>query len=512
VWAIGFALAAVLLASALPAPASPDELRDQLRAHLSKPQFSSGQWGVHIVSLDTGRVLFSHNAERLFTPASVTKLFTAALALDSLGPEYRIRTSLYTTGAVDRAGTLRGSLVFYGRGDPVLAALTNGISPATSIEPLVNALKRAGIKRLQGDLVADESFFRGPPLGAGWDWDDLAYYYAPEVSALSINNNAIEALVTPAPQAGLAASIILQPATSMVSVSNLVRTGPSGVKQDIRFHRLPGRNALVASGVIAMDDPGAVQPIAVPQPSVWAAQLLKDVARRRGILIGSRVKRMGWIERDVAPLDLHEYREIGAVESPPLRDLLMRMLKSSHNLTAQSLLLQVGANCSGSIGVTTEEVALAALRRFLERVGIKPGEVSLVEGTGLARQNLTSPMATVGLLDHMARHQYSAAFRAALPVAGVDGTLKDRMKDTPAAGNARAKTGTLGGVSALAGYVTTAAGEPLAFALFVNNCRPALPARPLSDELDQVVAALATLDCHSRNWTDQPRIDANRRE
>jgi D-alanyl-D-alanine carboxypeptidase/D-alanyl-D-alanine-endopeptidase (penicillin-binding protein 4) len=493
-------------------PANLAELRERLTAHFSQPRFAAAHWGVQIVSLDTGKLLFSHNAGKLFLPASNAKLYTGALALDRLGPDFRLRTSLYAKRRPNRFGALRGDLIIYGRGDPTLAARYSDGDLDKALAPLADAARKAGLKRVQGDLVAEESFFTGPPLGAGWEWDDLQYYYGAEVSALSINDNAVEVVVKPGLQAGQPAAVTVQPAMSYLALSNRTETIAAGGKRDLRFARPLSRNVLFISGQVPLGDAGQTETISVHRPAQWFGQCLRDSLRRRGITVTGRVRATDWPERQTSPLDLGKLTELGAVESPPLREILGRMMKPSQNLYAQLLLLQVGAkgeaDAAGpatapaglppggnrrAVQPTHEEAGLHALEAFLRQAGIAKGEVRLQEGSGLARRDLVSPAATVKLLQFMARHRWAEIFRDALPVAGVDGTLRSRMKDTLAAGNAQAKTGTLSGVHALSGYVTTAAKERLAFAIMLNNYYGADVDHPARADLDAVVVMLAGL-------------------
>src|SRR5262249_18254647 len=157
----------------------------------SQSRFSAATWGVKIVALDSGKVVFEHNSQKLFSPASNAKLYTVALALDRLGPDYRIKTSLYAFAKPDEKGTLKGDLIVYGRGDPTINMRLHGTNIYRALEPLVSALTNAGVKSITGDLIGDESHFHGLPYGSGWDWDDLNYYYGAEISALTINDNTL---------------------------------------------------------------------------------------------------------------------------------------------------------------------------------------------------------------------------------------------------------------------------------------------------------------------------------
>ena len=531
------------------APETVDSLRARLTSHISQPRFGSASWGIKIVSLDTGKTIFEHNPEKYFSPASNAKLYTAALALERLGVSHRIKTSLYSTVRPDASGTLKSDLIVYGRGDPTMAARLNGGDYFKGIEPLVAQLVNAGVRRIEGDLIGDESYFAGPPFGSGWEWDDLQAYYGAEVSALTIDDNALDLFVKPADRAGLPCRITTGPTTSFVTLINRTMTSPKGSESRIVVYRPVAENIIYVSGRLPIDSNGYYTSVAVHNPAGLFVSLLKDALAQRGIVVSGRTRVLDWKYREVTPLDPAKLIELGSVESMPLADIVREMPKPSQNLYAQLLLLQVGAhverrvadeNGAGNTNLkaglsretttsrpsalsstttepgtdgTTEEIGIGMLNDFLDVVGIKKGSVLLEEGSGLSRRDVITPEATIGLLTYMSRSRLAEVYKNALPVAGVDGTLQNRMKGTPAAGNVRAKTGSLRYVYTLSGYVTSAAGERLAFSIMLNNyynaersaaLRDASPAQvrpsPPSprDDIDAIAIMLASFPGNTR--------------
>lgn len=496
------------------APQTPTEtaeaLAARLNAHISQPRFAPAAWGVKVVSLDTGKTIFEHNPQKYFNPASNAKLYSAAVALDRFGPDHRIRTSLYSTARPDTAGTLKGDLIVYGRGDPSMAASLNGGDYFKPLEALINQIAGAGVRRIEGDLIGDESYFATPAIGAGWEWDDLQEYYGAEASALTLNDNALDLFVKPADRPGPPCRIITGPATSWVTIINRTETAPKNSEAHVVVYRPVGENIVYVSGRLPVGGRDYRGSVAVHNPAGLFVALLKEALVRRGIAVTGRTRTIDWKYREVTPIDWAKWIELGFIESLPLRDILRETLKPSQNLYAQLLLLQVGAKWepeaagqgperganAGSLiiapspssnatatappipvtqplafgpALTTEEKGAEALNEFLEATGVKKGDVLIEEGSGLSRRDIITPNATVALLAYMHRHRFAGDYRNSLPIAGVDGTLQNRMKGTPAAGNARAKTGSLRYVYALSGYVTTAAGEQLAFSIFLNN-------------------------------------------
>ncbi|NLH72261.1 MAG: D-alanyl-D-alanine carboxypeptidase/D-alanyl-D-alanine-endopeptidase [Verrucomicrobia bacterium] len=501
-------------------PANVSELRQHLESLIDQPRFAHARWGVCIVSIDTGAALFSRDEHKLFIPASNVKLFTGALALDRFGGDFQIKTSLYAANLPDKEGVLKGDLIVYGRGDPSFAARWHNNDLDRAFKSFAEICARARISEIQGDIVADESFFVGPQLGSGWEWDDLQYYYGAEVSALSVNDNAVEVAVRPADVPGSPLNVTITPPVPFVAVENRGTTVGPGQPANILVTRPLMSDCIHIEGSLPANHTGYVERVSVHRPARWFGQCIRKALESSGVRVDGGVRVVDAAMRHSSKFDSDSLHEVGFVLSPPMRELVKRMMKPSQNLHAHLLLLQVGAADTGQTKVadkqsppnatsiktdvtpptrssppieSTETAGLKALERFLEKAGIPIDEVHIIEGSGLSRHNLITPSAAVALLRYMDKHSAAADFRDSLPIAGVDGTLRNRMRGTPAAGNARAKTGSLSRVDALSGYVTTAAGERLAFSLMINNYSPGSSDRTARAELDEIVALLAGL-------------------
>ena len=474
-------------------PATLAELRQRLAEHVGQPKFAAALWGAKIVSLDSGKTLFEQNPGKLFSPASNCKLYTVALALDRLGADYRIKTSLYSRAKPNESGALEGDLIIYGRGDPTINARLSGGSIYQALQPLVSALTNAGVKRINGDVVGDENYFRGPPLGSGWMWDDMEYYYGAEISALTINDNTLLATVKPGPRVGAPCQVSLSPATSWITFSNRTETLEKGATRSLRFYHPLSENLIYISGGMPLGGTNYSNEVTMHNPAGLFASFFKEALAQHGIKVTGKARSVNWIDREAQPVDYDKLVELGAVASLPLRDIAREVQKPSQNLYTDLLLAHVGEKTRGadtSARMTSEDLGVRALNRFLTQAGIQRGETIFEEGSGLSRDNLTTPNATVTLLQFMNRHKCAQVYLDALPIAGVDGTLRSRMKGTPAQGNVRAKTGTLRWANSISGHVTTAAGEHLVFSLMINRLYEARPAR---GDLDTVVVMLAGL-------------------
>lgn len=498
----GFAPAAEKAAPATP-PALPPavrtvgELQAGLAAHFGQPRFTPALWGVKIVSLDTGAVLFEHAPHRLMSPASNSKLYTGALALDVLGGDYRIVTPLLAAAPPDAAGTVRGDLVISGRGDPSWKSEKRREDFWTIFAPFVAALQRAGVRRITGDLVADTTHFHGPPNGGGWTADDLNDDYGAEISALTLEDNYADVRVRPAAQPGGPASVeLLHPLTGL-TLDNRVTTGPANAERQVVAQRIFDDTAVHLFGRLPAGGAELIVEVTVPRPADWFARALREALGRAGIAVDGRARSVRWPQ---APAAGRGWVKLGEVASPPLRDLVQAFMKPSQNLETDLIFNHLGEQRrepGTPAWRRSEDLAVPILRDFLQRHGLPVEEVKFEEGSGLSRNNLTTAHATVALLRLMATHREAAAFHASLPIAGVDGTLRRRMKGTAAEGNVRAKTGTLRYANSIAGYVRTAAGERLAFCLMLNR-NPGQPAgRNVREELDDVAVMLARFEGRS---------------
>jgi D-alanyl-D-alanine carboxypeptidase/D-alanyl-D-alanine-endopeptidase (penicillin-binding protein 4) len=469
------------------------DLRQRLAEFVSQPKFAAAMWGVKVVSLDTGKVLFDHNAQKLFSPASNSKLFTVALALERLGPDYRVKTSLYTSSKPDPAGTLADDLFVYGRGDPCINARLQGGDIYRALQPFVAALTNAGVKRIAGDLVGDESFFRGSTVGSGWTWQDMETAYGAEMSALTINDNVLELAIRPGERTGAPCKIALSPATTVLSLSNRTVTAGPKQRRAIHLRRAPVESVLFLSGQMASDDAGYTEDLPLHKPALLFVSLFREALARNGIQVAGGTRTRNWLDEEANPFALDRMVELGSVSSLSIAEWANEILKPSQNLYADLLLAQVGEQtrvAGHSAGQSSEELGIADLDKFLAKAGIKRGEVLFDEGSGLSRNNLVTPGATVALLEFAARRPWAAVFLQALPVAGVDGTLRERLKGTGAEGKVRAKTGTLRWVSSLSGHVTTASGERLLFSIMLNRYHSTDPNRPARTEVDTLALML----------------------
>jgi D-alanyl-D-alanine carboxypeptidase/D-alanyl-D-alanine-endopeptidase (penicillin-binding protein 4) len=511
--------------SIAPAPNAPHtlaELQSRIGEIARQPALEPGIFAVKIVSLDTGDVIFEQNANKFVRPASNMKLYTVAAALDRLTPDYHFITSVYAREKPDK-GTIKGDLIIYGRGDPSIAARFNNGDYFKGINDLAERIVAGGVKRVKGDLVGDESFFNGAPLGSGWEWEDLQWSYGAQVSALTVNDNAIDLSVKPGEKVGAPATFTTgPPAMSFMTISNSATTSPRGSKSNLRVYRGLGANTLELSGTVPLGDEGWSGSVAIPDPALAFVTMLRDSLVKRGVKFDGRLRTVDARSPDlIIPIQLPNLKpmtisgqlpagqpaapivqpplvvEIASLSSPPLSVIAAHTLKPSQNQYTELILRTIGKTFlfdgkayTGELGRNSEEMGLVTVRDFLKQAGVADSELALNDGSGLSRNDMITANATVQLLTFMSKHKYFAQFRDALPIAGVDGTLRTRMRGTPAEGNLRAKTGSLSSVASMSGYVTTAAGEHLVFSMMLNNYPDAGALR--RDSIDAIGILLAS--------------------
>src|SRR5437588_1220955 len=474
------------------------ELRSQIEQIVHEPALEPGFFAVKVVSLDTNQIIYEQNANKFVRPASNMKLYTVATAFDRLTPDYHFVTSVYTNGRPED-GKIKGDLIVYGRGDPSIAARFNNGDYFKGINDLADRIVAAGVKRVKGDLVGDESYFNGAPVGSGWEWEDLTWSYGAELSALTINDNAIDLTVKPGVSVGFPVVITSgPPAASFMTIANHATTSSRGSRSDLHIYRGLGANTLEISGSLPLGDTGFIGGVAVPDPALAFVSMLRDALAKRGVKIDGRVRTLnarsgGSIvpNSPAGPMLI----EIASLQSPPFSIIAAHTLKPSQNQYTELILRTLGKTQPPNPGDATrardnEDAGLEVVTSFLRQAGVGESEIALNDGSGLSRNELISANTTVQLLTFMTKHRYFAQFRDALPIAGVDGTLRTRMRGTPAEGNVRAKTGSLSSVASLSGYVTTAAGEHLVFSMMLNNYPDAAAVR--RDSIDAIAILLAS--------------------
>ena len=473
-----------------------DNLGTRLDAMLGSPPLAGASVGLEVVRLSDGKVLYRHDSGHSFVPASNMKLFTSALALVRLGPDFRFKTEIVSEEPIDAAGTLAGDLALVGGGDPSLSgrsypyqyqpgAAAGSAYSFRAIEELADQLMARGLKRVDGDIVGDDRHYVWEPRPGGWSTDDAEWEYGAPVSALVLDDNSFGLTLRPGARDGELAQVWLRPAFEYFSIDNRVRTAAGGERK-VEIERA-GRQVHLR-GVLPARDPGMTELLAIDDPAQYAAEVLRDALERRGVAIhGQAVARHRFADESAdEPGAASEARVVLASRtSPPLAELLQVTDKVSQNLHAEVMLREVSflKKQPGS-----REAGLAELQEFLRELGVAKDCCQFTDGSGLSRGTLLTPAAVVRLLAYMYKSSYREVWLSLLPIAGADGTLATRFEDHPEARAIHAKTGSLAHVRAMSGYVIVPGRDPLAFSLLVNNATA--PGPDVRRAIDRIVLAL----------------------
>jgi D-alanyl-D-alanine carboxypeptidase/D-alanyl-D-alanine-endopeptidase (penicillin-binding protein 4) len=454
------------------APLGAQSLAARLDARLNAEGLGRNLWGVAVTDL-AGRVLFDRNAERLFMPASNTKLVASAAALALLGPEFRVRTSLYATGPVVH-GVLQGDLVLYGRGDPTFSKRCYAIDedrpgacdtdPAAKFRDLARQLAELGVTQVAGDLIGDGSHLGEELVHPAWELYDLNWWYAAPVSGLAFNDNAIDFRIEASDTVGAQPRITMTPDLGLATLENRAVIGPRGSDRTFDILRSSDGQRYVASGSLPAGSATRTEYAAVLDPNRHAALALRAELAQQGIVV------RGTVQSTVDSFGLAHARAtppLADVASRPLREWVFPVLNTSQNFFAEVLLRQLGKQFGGN-GSWQEGRAVEA-RFLIDSVGVDSTQFALSDGSGLAGNNLVTPLAFTQVLTWIRRHPAYESFAAALPQSGERGSLRRRFVGTPLEGRVLAKTGSISRVNTLSGYVERADGRVLVFSIQANH-------------------------------------------
>jgi D-alanyl-D-alanine carboxypeptidase/D-alanyl-D-alanine-endopeptidase (penicillin-binding protein 4) len=477
---------------ALPPAVDPlQQLRTDIDTLLDRPGHRYGHWGIVVESLARSDRLYERDPRTLLVPASTLKLVTVAVAGEAVGWDYRFETQLLATGPIVN-GVLKGDLLIVGSGDPSLLGPpgTDLMSPATPIStPWVDALRQRGVTRIDGRVIADDDSADEPRAGFAWSWDDLGFAYGALAGALNVAENVTTLAVSPGNAVGLPTIVEPLPGGANLPVVNHSTTALPGGKPTLWPEFRPGDGALAIHGTI----PAGAGPVkvvaAVGNPTLWFARVVRHDLLKAGIDVTgppSDGDEVPIVPSRLGATLLHAHL------SPPLSDVVKPLMKDSLNLYAETVLWLA----TGREGPRSTGAALDAARLRLQQWGIPPEGIQIVDGSGLSRRDVLSAETLITILRRFYDPAGASPWMQSFPIAGRDGSLEKRMIGTAAEGNALAKTGSMSNIRTLAGYVKTADGEPLAFAILANNFEG--PASGVTATIDAIVARLSSLSRAAR--------------
>lgn len=458
------------------------EFWSQMEDIFNDPNFSNAHWGVLIQSLETGEYFYKRNENKLFMPASNLKLFTSSAGLVSLGDDYRFTTNIFMRGRIE-GSTLIGDLIVQGRGDPTLSGRFYKNDLFKVFSDWADSLLELGIDEITGNIIGDDNEFDDRGLGDGWQWDYESDWYAAPSSALSFNDNCIDIIVRADKLTGQA-KIDINPDTKYAVIINKVSVVKDDSITSIDVYRERGTNVASVLGTIRKSD-SVKTFVTVNNPTQFTMVVLKEILEKKGIVVGGFPMDVDDLS---APVESYKLSKLFTHYSPRLKEIVKVINKNSQNFFAEQLMKAIGLE-KGNFG--SIENGIDVCNSIFQEMGINPENMVMVDGSGLSRLNLVTPKQIISLLNYMYLHKYYLPFYNSLPIAGVDGSLANRMKGTKAENNARAKTGYIGFVRSLSGYVNTGDNEPVAFSIIVNNFT--VPLKLAENIQDLVCIRLANL-------------------
>jgi D-alanyl-D-alanine carboxypeptidase/D-alanyl-D-alanine-endopeptidase (penicillin-binding protein 4) len=476
-------------------PAATRSVRKALASYVdslvSAPEFGNARWGVLIVDPQAGDTLYAHDADKLFMPASNMKLVTGAVALSQLGADFRFSTTYSALGRIQDS-TLFGDLAVYGTGDPTVSVAMRGDALAP-LREVADSLRARGISSIAGNLIAAGDAFPDASYGFGWAWDDFPYPYSAGIDELFLNEGFGTVVIRSGSRAGDSTVTTMSPVAGFPPVRNEVVTalprppapGVTQLRDSVRFGLDSATGGIVAVGWISPGDSAVHEFAYRDQRAAFFAGLAQALASEGITIVGDTGL--------TSTLTSNEADSLFTVVSPPLLEILPAMAKPSQNQIAEILYKTLGRIVAGA---GTSDSARRVVERQLTVWGIDSAGFAIRDGSGLSRHDYLSPRTVVRILDVMRRSEQFEAFYSALPIAGVDGTIENRMKGTAAQGNLRGKTGTLDKARSLSGYVHTADGRLLLFSALCNNYT--VPLARVTHVQDLIGEYLASIRLDSR--------------
>jgi len=457
-------------------------LRRAIDSVVNAPEFANGHWGVLVINT-RGDTLYSRNAGKLFMPASNQKILTSSVAFTQLGPDYRYRTSFVAHGAIE-GGVLNGDLGVVGRGDPSISDHMRGDAMLPLLD-IADSLAARGIHRVRGKVIAEGNAFSDAVLGFGWSWTDLEDDYSAAIDELLFNEGFTNIIVTAGEHAGDSVRVATKPTKTWPRLRvSAVTVAPLAMPTDTTQPRPPRPaisivkdtmtgDVLVGGTIVA----GRVDTLVVTHRDPDAAYIaaFREALTTKGITIGDEA---------VPPASSDT---VLTMMSPSLREILPPFMKPSQNQIGEMLFKTIGLE-RGTAG--TASAARVVVEKQLEAWGATPAGFVVRDGSGLSRYDYVSPETIVHVLAAMRRDTAFMTYYDAMPIAGVDGTIRTRMRGTPAAANVHAKTGSVAQARSLSGYVTALNGDTLIFSILANNWN--VPAGRVTAAADSIAARLAS--------------------
>lgn len=442
-----------------------NDLQKDIDELLESSDLKNAQVGIYVQSIQSGEVIYKRNHEKNFIPASTSKLITSSAALDILGTDFQFNTEMYLAGDKDANGEFKGNIIIRGFGDPTNSQFYTN-NPYNVFDEFIDKLDSLGIKSIKGNIIGDDSYLDNQYYGQGWAWDDMIFPYSAQINAINFMDNKIDCIVEQGDSIGMTAKIKIVPDNSYVRVINNVKTVQKTEVSEIIAARDAITNIITLSGSVGFDSlkkENSIISVAVDNPTLFFLNIFKDRILKR------KIKYRGAL-LDIDDLNDRPFypklKQASQLFSKNLTEVVKDINKNSNNLTAEIILKTIGKEVTGT-GSTKK--GIEQISKYLSKMGISFDNIGYVDGSGLSRLNLISPVNQVRLLSEIQKMPYKDIFLNSLAQPGENGTLKRRMTKTLAEGNIFAKTGSMDNVTCICGYARTKDKELLAFSIMINN-------------------------------------------
>ncbi len=442
---------------------SAEKLSQQLLPLLLQSSLKGAAVGINVVSLPDKNPLFSYNSQEIYTVASNMKLFTTAAALDYLGSDYQFSTTLFCRGNIDPEGKLWGDVIVQGGGDPNLSGRFNGGRTTAVLEEWAEAIVKAGIKEISGNIIADDSFFDRELIHPGWPKDQLFTWYSAPISALSFNDNCVD--ITLRPTSGSGVKVEVNPSNSYLRILNSCKLSDSTGRPRIHVHLEPNTGKIHLKGEMPTRCESLTYSVPVDNPPLFLASVFREILKSKGVkVVGETIV----FEPEIDESD-QEWTPLMCTTSSMSQAVMVANTRSQ-NFYAEQILKTLGAEVKGE---GSFRAGLEVIQELMLKLGYEPVEYQVADGSGLCRDNRFSPEMITDLLAYMYQHKEKESFISSLAVSGTTGSLQKRLRGSSFKGRIRAKTGYISRVCCLSGYVETEGGDTLAFSILVNNFKVA---------------------------------------
>lgn len=462
---------------------SPANLDSRIQILLKNPSLKNVSYGISVVSVKKNTPLFSYRDNDLFCIASNMKLLTTAAAIEYLGPDFEYRTSVDAHGVITASGELKGDIIIRGSGDPNLSGRFYNGNITSVPESWATAIRSRGIRKVTGDIIADDSVFDRVYTNPNWPENQLSAWYCAPSCGLSFNDNCVDITLISGKKSGNIVTVLVEPGTSYFTIINKCVSTSKKKEHAYSVYRKPGTNQIFIKGKFWVNASPEKTWVNVHNPALYLATVFKEILEKKGTIVEGCARVID--ETDSFNSDLEKITETVST----MKQTILVMNKNSQNFYAEQILKTLGLQIKGK---GSSNAGIEVLHAFMRKLGFAPGEYHVEDGSGLSKGNKLSPRIITTLLTHMNEHPYRDVLYDSLPVSGIDGGLRHRMISSRYKNKIHAKTGYIAKTSALSGYVNTLNGDTLAFSILMNNFKDLGAIRKIQDKICQTL-----VDCYN---------------